>query len=159
MKRSRGRSEAARIELGGTEAQQELLEVREELEFHASAWRLAHLGEEGELQPKGREREAEVPGDHTTSVDSSGLHIMVGGTEDESLARFDASGADDSGRKLVYSWARLVVRLEPTPEYRHPISNDSVRVEDGAPEGVVVAHQGSGLRRGVGRTAKTSLFL
>ena len=63
----------------GDEAEQELMEVREELEFHARAWRLAHLGKDGELQPRGvrREREAEVPGDHTTSVDSSGLHMKV----------------------------------------------------------------------------------
>ena len=59
--------------------------MKEELEFHATAWRLAHLGERGELQLRGREREAEMPGDHTTSVDSSGQHIMVEGTESESL--------------------------------------------------------------------------
>ena len=130
----------ARVEVVGDEAEQELMEVKEELEFHAREWRLAHLGKGGELQPRGREREAEMPGDHTTSVDSSGLHIMVEGTEGESLARLDASEADDAGRKLVYSSARLVVWLEPTPGYKHPVSDDSVRVEDGAPEALVVAH-------------------
>ena len=103
-------------------------------------WRLEHLGSKGELQPVGREREAELPGDHATSVDSSGRHIMVEGTESESLARLAATEADDAGRKLVYSSARMVVRLEPTPAYKPPVSDASVRVEDGAPEGVVVAH-------------------
>ena len=30
--------------------------------------------------------------------------------------------------------------MQPTPAYKPPIVTDLVRVEDGAPEGVVVAH-------------------
>ena len=74
-------SKRARVGLGSEEAHQERMEVKEELEFHAAAWRLEHLGSRGELQPVGREREAELPGDHATSVDSSGRHIMVEGIE------------------------------------------------------------------------------
>ena len=70
------------------------------LEFHAKAWRLSHLGEHGELQPNGRERGAEMAGDHTTSVDSSGEHLMVQGTESESLARVAKSECDNQKRKL-----------------------------------------------------------
>ena len=66
---------------------------------------------------------------------------MVEGTESETMARLAASEADDARRKLVYSSARMVVRLEPTPAYKPPVSDDSVRAEDGAPEGVVVAHR------------------
>ena len=133
----------ARVAVVGDKADQERRGVQEELEFHAKAWRLTHLGERGdsELQPSGREREAEMPGDHTTSVGSSGQHIMADGTESESLTGLAASEVDGKGRKLVYSSARMVVRLEPTPGYKHPVSDDSVRVEDGAPEGVVVAYR------------------
>ena len=60
--------------------------------------------------------------------------------ESESLARLAATVADEAGRKVVYSSARMVVRLEPTPAYKPPVSDALVRVEDGAPEGVVVAH-------------------
>ena len=133
-------SKRARVDLGEAEARQEAIKIREELEYHAREWRLKHLGKEGELQPRGRAREAEMPGDHTTSLDSSGMHIMVAGTESESLARLDATVPDDSGTKLVFSSAQMVVRLEPTPEYSHPIRDPSVRIEDGAPEGVVIGH-------------------
>ena len=63
-------SKQANVELVGDEANQARMEVKEELEFHAAAWRLEHLGKRGELQPAGREREAELalPGDHTTPV-------------------------------------------------------------------------------------------
>ena len=108
-------SKRARVELVGNEANQERMEVKEELEFHAAAWRREHLGKRGELQPARREREAELPGDHATSVDSSGRHIIVEGTEGESLARLASTEADDEERKLVYSLARMVVRPEPTP--------------------------------------------
>ena len=116
-------------------------EVQAELEFHAKAWKLLHLGEDGELQPRGRARGAEVAGDHTTSVDSSGERLMIEGSESELLARVAMSHIDDQGRKLVYSSARMVVRLGPTPGYQPPVSDNSVRVEDGALEGVAVAHQ------------------
>ena len=131
----------ARVELGVDEAManQAMMEVKAELEFHAAAWRKENLGGLGELQPQGSEREAELPGDHTTSVDSSGRHIMVDGSERESLARLAGAEADDLGRKLVYSSARMIVRLGPTPSYQTPVCDASVRIEDGAPEGVVVA--------------------
>ena len=50
-----------------------------------------------------REREAEMTGDHTTSVDSRGEHLMVEGTESdsESLTRLASSEVDDQGRELV----------------------------------------------------------
>ena len=80
-----------------------------------------------------------MPGDHTISVDSRGEHLMVEGTESELLTRLAASEVDGKGRKLVYSSATMVVRFEPTPGYQPLVSDDSVRVEDGAPEGVVVA--------------------
>ena len=130
----------SRTTVAGDEAEQERKEVHAESEFHAKSWRLSHLGEGGQLQPKGRERGAEMAGDHTTSVDSKEEHIMVEGTESESLARVATSECDDQGRKLVYSSARMVVRLGPTPGYEPPVSDDSVRIEDGAPEGVVVEH-------------------
>ena len=41
---------------------------------------------------------------------------------------------------MVYSSTRVVIRLQPTPAYKPPIVTKMVRVEDGAPEGVVVAH-------------------
>ena len=122
------------------EADREKNRVQGELEAHAKAWRADHLGANGQLQPSGREREAELPGDHTTSVDSSGLHIMVDGIESESLARLSETEADEEGRKTVFNSARVVVRLQPTPAYKPPIVTKMVRVEDGAPEGVVVAH-------------------
>ena len=45
-------STRAQVTVVGDEARRE---VQEELEFHAKAWRLVHLGEGGELQPRGRE--------------------------------------------------------------------------------------------------------
>ena len=54
----------------------------------------------------------------------------------------------------MYSSARLMVRLGPTPGYKHPVSDDSFRVENGAPEGVVVAHHAPRyLSRGYGMSS------
>jgi hypothetical protein len=108
-------SKRARVELGPDEANQAMLEVKAELEYHAEAWRNVHLGKRGELQPQGRAREAELPGDHTTAVDSSGRHIMVDGSETEALARLAVVEADDQGKKTVFNSARMIVRLAPTP--------------------------------------------
>ena len=48
-------SKRARVTVMGDEAEQERREVQEELEYHAKAWRLVHLGEGGGIQPRGRE--------------------------------------------------------------------------------------------------------
>ena len=63
------------------------------------------------------------------------------GIESESLARLSETEADKEGQKTVFNSARVVVRLQPTPAYKPPIITKMVRVEDGAPEGVVVTTQ------------------
>ena len=62
-----------------SEAKAAMLKVQEQLRKDSAEWRSSFLGEDYKLQPKGRERGLEHPGDQATAVDSSGEHFMLEG--------------------------------------------------------------------------------